>query len=132
MIEGESTGGYFMVTPETEEYIQERLGEQFGVSPFLLMNLTNDRGTWAAVFFSRIIEKSDEVLKARGELRDEIGFAAYGKVEPGMSNPPIGAMAVKSAKALETASKRHDVFAKAWDALRSCSPDENWVALVDL
>jgi hypothetical protein len=48
------------------------------------------------VLFTDIIKQSDELLRARGELRNEIGFAAYGSTEPGMSNPPLGAMVVKS------------------------------------
>ena len=60
------------------------------------MNLTKDPAAWAAVFFTDIIKQSDELLEARGELRNEIGFAAYGAAELGMSNPPLGAMVVKS------------------------------------
>jgi len=96
------------------------------------MNLTKDPAVWAAVFFTDIIKQSDEVLEARGELRNEIGFAAYGAAEPGMSNPPLGAMVVKSPTALKAAASRHEVFRKAWDALQSCAPDKNWVAVVDL
>jgi hypothetical protein len=96
------------------------------------MNLTKDPAAWAAVFFTDIIKHSDEVLRARGDLGTEIAFAAYGKAELGMSNPPLGAMVVKSPAALEAAASRHDVFAKAWGALQSCAPDRNWVAVVDL
>jgi predicted NUDIX family NTP pyrophosphohydrolase len=132
MTEWKGSGGYFVVAQEAEDYIEATLGERFGVSPFFLMNLTKDPAAWAAVFFTDIIEDSDELLKARAELRDEIGFAAYGTPEPGMRNPPLGAMVVKSAEALNAASSRHEVFRRAWDALQSCAPDKNWVAVVDL
>jgi hypothetical protein len=90
------SGGSFEVGLATENYISAALGERFGISPsFFLMNLTNDPATWAAVFFTDIVKQSDELLKARAELRDEIGFAAYGAAEPGMNNPPLGAMVSK-------------------------------------
>ena len=72
------------------------------------------------------------MLTARSELREEIRFAAYGTAELGMTNPPLGAMAVRSASALHAASSRHEVFRKAWDALRSSAPEGKWVAVVDL
>ncbi|MGB6950165.1 MAG: hypothetical protein WBD84_13365, partial [Methyloceanibacter sp.] len=127
-----NTDGSLEVEQDAEDFIEETLGERFGVGPFFLMNLTNDPAAWAAVFFTDIIKQSDEVLEARGELRNEIGFAAYGAAEPGMSNPPLGAMVVKSPTALKAAASRHEVFRKAWDALQSCAPDKNWVAVVDL
>lgn len=132
MTEWKDAGGNLEVGPEAESYIEERLGERFGVSPFFLMNLTKDPASWAAVFFTDIIKNSDEVLKARAELGGDLAFAAYGKAEPGMSNPPLGAMVVKSRAALEEAASRHEVFAKAWSALKSCPVHENWVAVVDL
>lgn len=125
-------GGFFVVEPEAEEYIETTLGKQFGVTPFFLMNLTKDPRTWAAVFFTEIIKDSDEVLTARAELRSEIGFAAYGDAKVGMNNPPLGAMAVMSAAALQQASSRHEVFKQAWDALQSCEAGRKWVAVIDL
>lgn len=132
MTEWKGAGGSLEVTQEAEEYIDKTLGERFGISPFFLMNLTKDPATWAAVLFTNIIENSDEVLRSRAELRDEIGFAAYGAAQPGMNSPPLGAMVVKSSAALEAASSRHQVFSRAWDALKSCAVDKNWVAVVDL
>lgn len=132
MTEWKNTGGNFEVQQDAEDYIEERLGQRFGVSPFFLMNLTKDPASWAAVLFTDIIKQSDEVLRARSELSDQIAFAAYGAVEPGMSNPPLGAMVVKSPAALKAAASRHEVFRKAWNALQACAPDKNWVAVVDL
>ena len=125
-------GGYLEVTQDAEDYIDAVVGQRFGVSAFFLMNLTKDPATWAAVFFTDIIKQSDDVLKARGDLGDQIRFAVYGAAQPGMSNPLLGAMVVKSPAALKTAATRHEVFSKAWNALQSCAPDKNWVAIVDL
>ncbi len=111
---------------------RESLLGTVGISPFFLMNLTRDSEVWAAVFFSDIIKDSDGLLSSRADLREDIRFAAYGETQPGMKNPPLGAMAVRSAEALCAASTRHEVFRKAWDALRSCAPDMKWVAIVDL
>jgi hypothetical protein len=110
MTEWKGAGGWFEVGLDAENYIDKTLGDRFGIGPFFLMNLTKDRATWAAVFFAGIIEHSDELLEARAELRDDIGFATYGVVEPGRNNPPLGAMVVKSAAALNAASSRHKVF----------------------
>jgi hypothetical protein len=132
MTQWKDSGGYLAVAQDSENYIETVLGKRFGISPFFLINLTKDPAAWAAVFFTNIIKHSDEVLRARAELRDQIGFAAYGAAEPGMGNPPLGAMVVKSPAALKVAASRHDVFSRAWNALSSCAPDENWVAIVDL
>ncbi len=132
MTEWKKSGGGFEITIEAEDYIHNLLGARFAVGPFFVSNLTSDPASWAAVLFTDIIKESGEVLKARAELRDEIAFAAYGKAEPGMSNPPLGAMVVKTPAALETASSRHEVFRKAWTALQSCSPHKYWVAVVDI
>jgi len=132
MIEPESAGGFFAIGQDAEEFIESTVGERFGLSSFFLMNLTREPDTWAAVFFSEIIRDSDALLEARGELRPELGFAVYGDSQPGMKNPPLGAMVVKSAEALRVASTRHEVFRKAWEALKLCSPDRKWVAVVDL
>jgi hypothetical protein len=72
------------------------------------------------------------VIQARAELADVIRFAGYGAAEPGMNYPPIRAAVINSRAALETASSRHEVFQKLWDALRGCEPDKKWVAVVDL
>jgi hypothetical protein len=132
MTEWRESDSWLEIGSEAEAYIIEALDERFGVSPFFLINLTRDPATWAAVLFTDIINDSDEVLRARGDLRGEIGFAAYGPAELGMPNPPLGAMSVKSATALKMASSRHEVFAKAWAALKECAPDRNWIALVEL
>jgi hypothetical protein len=124
--------GHFHIEQEAEDFIDETLGRRFGLSPFFLMNLTRDPAAWAAVFFSEIIMDSDLLLSARAELREDIRFAAYGDAQIGMKNPPLGAMVVRSAEVLSLASTRHEVFRKAWDALRSCEPDRKWVAVVDL
>ena len=84
MTDWRTSGGSLEVEQDAEDFIEETLGERFGVGPFFLMNLTNDPAAWAAVFFTDIIGQSDELLEARGELRNEIGFAAYGEAEPGM------------------------------------------------
>lgn len=132
MTQWNSIGGFFRIDAVAEDYIEDLLGKKFGVSPFFLMNLTKDRTTWAAVFFTDIISDADMVLRARAELRDDLAFAAYGQATPGMANPPLGAMAVKSPRALEVAAERHVVFRKAWEALQDCSPQGEWVAIVDL
>ena len=132
MTEWEDAGGCFYIEADAEEYISEKLEERFGVGPFFLMNLTQDPQIWAAIFFTEIIKNSDEVLISRAELCDDIRFAAYGEAKPGMINPPLGAMTVRSASALHAASSRHEVFRKAWEALRSCAPEGKWVAVVDL
>jgi hypothetical protein len=49
-----------------------------------------------------------------------------------MNYPPFGAAVINSRAALETASSRHEVFQKMWDALRGCEQDKKWVAVVDL
>ncbi len=125
------SGGYFAVESDVEDYIDEAVGHGVA-SAFFLMNLTKDPDRWAAVFFTDIIPNSDDVLKARAELSDKISFAAYGAAEPGMGNPPLGAAVFNSRTVLETASSRHEVFKKVWDALQSCDPNKNWVAVVDL
>ena len=131
MTESESAGGFFVIDQDAEEFIESTLGERFGIGSFFLMNLTREPETWAAVFFSEIIRDSDALLEARAELRPELGFAVYGDSQPGMKNPPLGAMVVTSADALRAASTRHEVFRKAWEALKLCSPDRKWVAVVD-
>ncbi len=94
---------------DAQDYIHETLNERFGVNAFYLMHLTREPA-WAAVLFTGVIKNSDEILKARGELREEIKFGPYGEVQPGMSNPPIGAMIVKSKSVLHAASSRHDAL----------------------
>ncbi len=127
-----TSDGHFHIEQEAEDFIDETLGRRFSLGPFFLMNLTQDPKAWAGVFFSEIIKDSDLLLSARAELRDDIRFAAYGDAEVGMKNPPLGAMVVSSAEVLSLASTRHEVFRKAWEALRSCEPDRKWVAVVDL
>jgi hypothetical protein len=63
MTEWKGAGGFFAVDPDAENYIEEKLGRRFGIPPFFLMNLTKDPTTWSAVFFTGIIDNSDEVLK---------------------------------------------------------------------
>jgi hypothetical protein len=132
MTERKNEGGYFVVEEAAADFIDEILGDHVRSSAFYLMNLTEDPQAWAAVFFSDIIKNADEVLDARAELRDDIAFAAYGKAEVGIDNPALGAMVVKNPEALRVASSRHEIFQKAWDALQSCSPNRNWVAIVVL
>jgi hypothetical protein len=117
---------------EVEETTHDYIRQTTGQSPFFLMNLTEGFDAWAAVYFTKIIERSDSVLRVRDELRVDIAFAAYGEAEPGMSNPPLGAMVVKRPEDLAAASLRHEVFREAWNALQSCAQDEHWVAIVDL
>ena len=78
----ETSRSSLVIEQTGEDYIDESLGERFGFSAFFFLNnLTVDPATWAAIFFTNIIENSDEVLEARAELRDEIRFAAYGTAE---------------------------------------------------
>jgi hypothetical protein len=128
MTDWKRTGSFFEVEEATHEYIREKTGRD----PFFLMNLTKDPEAWAAVYFTSIIKKSDEGLKVRDDLGVEISFAAYGKVERAMTNPPLGAMVVLRPEDLAAASLRHEVFRKAWEALKSCARDKHWVAVVDL
>ena len=96
MTDWKTEATYLVVQQDAEDHIDEILGEEFDIFPFsFLCNLTRDPEVWAAVFFSDIIQDSDEVLRVRNELRDDLRFAAYGPAEPGMSNPPLGAMAVR-------------------------------------
>jgi hypothetical protein len=128
MTEWTDTGSYFEVEEATHDYIIEKTGQR----PPFLMSLTRDPGAWAAVFFTRTIERSDEVLRVRDELGAQIAFAAYDETELGMSNPPLGAMVVNRPADLAAASSRHEVFRTAWDALKSFAHDKQWVAVVDL
>ena len=124
---------YLYVLDEAEDFIRHQIGQRFRFSPFFfLANLTSRVDCWAAVFFTEIIKNSDEVLAVRAELRPDLGFAAYGDAETGMSNPPIGAMDVRSKASLKKAADRHPVYRAAWDTLAACSEDTNWVAVVDL
>jgi hypothetical protein len=122
------TGSFLEVEEATHDYIREKTGR----GPFFLMNLTQDPRAWAAVYFTKIIEQSDEVLKVRDELGVEIAFAPYGTAQLGMSNPPLGAMVIIRPEDLAAASSHHEVFRKAWGALKPCTRDKQWVAVVDL
>ena len=125
--------GFLDIGPEGDAYLAEKFeGRGFGVSPSFLMDVTPDPDVWAVVFFTDVIENADEVLSSRAELRDQIKFAAYGADKGDDTIPPLGAMVIRSAKALEEASSRHKVFMKAWEALREYSPGGRWVAIVDL
>jgi hypothetical protein len=48
----ENASGFFHGQQEAEDYIEATLVARFGVSPFFLMNLTQDQDTWAAVFIT--------------------------------------------------------------------------------
>ncbi len=128
MTDWEKTGGWLQVHDAGAEYIEKNLGDY--VDDFFLMSLTREL-PWAAVLFTSIIKNSNAVLKARAESRDALKFANYGSSEPGMPNPPVGALVVKRSDALKVASFRHPIFTKSWNALQACSPDENWIAVVD-
>lgn len=128
----EKAGSLALDDSDESLLIEQLLEYGVEIGPFFLMNLTNNPGTWAAVFFSKIIPNSDEVLEIRGEFRSQIGFAAYGPAEVGMQNPPIGAMVIRSASALQALSSRHEVYRRAWEALKDKSPDLNWVAVVEI
>ena len=128
MRDWEKTDEWLQVDYAGAKYIEKNLGDY--VDDFFLMNLTREL-PWAAVLFTSIIKNSDEVLKARAELRDALKFASYGPSEPGMPNPPVGALVVKSSDALKVASSRHPIFTKSWNALQACAPDDNWIAVVD-
>jgi hypothetical protein len=119
---------FFVVDEATETYIREKTGR----NSFFLMNVTSDPATWAVVFFTTIIERTDEVLKVRDELNAQIRFVAEGEPKPGMKYPPFGTMLVNRPEELAAASSRHEVFQKAWDALKACAPDKEWVAVIDL
>ncbi len=84
------------------------------------------------VFFTEVIKDSDVAMSCRGELGQQLRFSPYGRVEAGMANPPLGALAVKTREALRLASNRHPVFASAWKALKPCSEHANWVAVVEV
>jgi hypothetical protein len=132
LTEFKDAGSFLAVEQDAEELIESKLGERFGVSTFFLMNLTRDPQAWAAVFFTGIVEDSDQLLASRAELADDLRFAAYGAAFPGMTNPPLGAMVIRSASSLSKASKRHPVFERTWEVLKPCSPEKNWVAVIDL
>jgi hypothetical protein len=103
MTDWKQTGSFFEVEQSTHEYIERKTGR----TPFFLMNLTQDPKAWAAVYFTKIIDQSDEVLKVRDELRVEIAFAPYAPVHAGMRNPPLGAMVINRPEDLAVAATRH-------------------------
>lgn len=123
----------FCIQDDHEALISASLGERFGFwTHGFLANLTKDEPVWAAVFFTDTIKDSDAAMDARGELRSQLRFAPYGPAELGMSNPPLGALEVKSKYALKLAAERHPAFAAAWSVLEACSEHTNWVAMVEV
>lgn len=125
-----SSRGYFVLDPTDEELLFSKIKPEITI--FFLWNMTENRDVWSVVFFSEPIKGSSKVLEARANLRDQLVFAAYGNVTPGMIDPPLGAFAIQSKSSLEAGATRHPIFARAWKLLKDKTENANWVTLIDI
>jgi hypothetical protein len=125
----------FWLPDEAKELLEPTLST-YGRDPewyFDQINFDRWHPPWALACLDREYGIAGHITSAR-PINSGISFTPYNKVPtptPSDFVPGVGLLAFQSKNGLQSAANRSPIFNLAWEALRDCSGEKRWLALLD-